>query len=55
MIAYPRDRLYEEMAYVAYHFHWSRDTLLRLDHHERRRWVKEIGAINTRLNALTEE
>jgi hypothetical protein len=47
---YPLDRLYEEVAYLAYHFHWPPDSLLDLDHAERRRWVDEVASINRRLN-----
>lgn len=50
MSGYPLDRLYEEVAYVAYHFHWPYDEILSLDHKERRRWVAEIATINERLN-----
>jgi len=46
MKAYPAMRLREEMAFIAYHFHWSRDDLLALEHAERRRWCREISAIN---------
>lgn len=55
MIVYPLDRLYEEMAYIAYHLHWPYDQILDLDHAERQRWVDEIAAINTRLNAMASE
>jgi hypothetical protein len=55
MIAYPVDALYEEAAYIAYHFHWDRDTILDLSHLERRRWVEEIAAINRRLAEHTQE
>lgn len=55
VIVYPLDRLYEEMAYIAYHFHWSWDELMHMDHRERQRWVDEIVAINTRLNSMEEE
>lgn len=48
-MTYASDRLYEEVAYVAYHFHWSRDEILDLEHAERRRFVEEIGQINTRI------
>lgn len=44
------DRLYEEISYVAYHFHWSHDELLDLEHPVRRRFVDEIGRINRRLS-----
>jgi hypothetical protein len=46
MKAYPVKALYEEMAFIAHHFHWSRDQLMRLEHRERRRWCREISAIN---------
>ena len=48
-MTYATERLYEEVAYVAYYLHWSRDDLLDLDHHERRRFVSEIAALNTRI------
>ena len=51
MIGYPSDRLFEEVAYIAYHFHWPHEEILSLDHGERRRWVEEIASINERLNA----
>ena len=44
------DRLYEELSYVAYHFHWSHEELLDLEHPVRRRYVDEIGRINERLS-----
>jgi hypothetical protein len=43
------DRLYEEISYVAYHFHWSLDDILDMDHRTRRRYVDEIARINRRL------
>ena len=54
VIVYPLARLYQEMAYIAHHFHWPYDQLMRLDHRERRRWVSEIAAINTRLDGVGE-
>ncbi|MFN8507100.1 MAG: DUF6760 family protein [Dehalococcoidia bacterium] len=50
MAGYPLDRVYEEVAYLAYHFHWPADTILEMDHAERRKWVAEVAAINSRLN-----
>jgi hypothetical protein len=47
---YPLRALYEEVAFVSYHFHWPPDDVLNLEHAERRRWVKEISAINERIN-----
>ena len=47
-MAYPRRQLYEEMAFIAFHFHWSREELMGLEHAERRRWCREISAVNRR-------
>lgn len=49
MKVYSQARLYEEMAFIALHFHWGRDELMRLEHAERRRWCKEISSINKML------
>jgi hypothetical protein len=38
------------MAFISYHFHWSRAEVMTLEHHERRRWVHEISSINGALN-----
>lgn len=50
MTGYPSDRLFEEVAYLAYYFHWPCDEILRLEHRERQRWVAEVARINRRLN-----
>lgn len=50
MMGYPRSRLLEEVAYIAYYFHWSHDEILNMDHRERNRWVAEISKINERLD-----
>ena len=44
------DRLWEEIAYVAYHCSWPLDDILDLEHPVRRRFTEEIGRINTRLS-----
>ena len=49
MKAYPLNQLYEEMAFIAYHFHWPSAELMALEHRERRRWCREISGINRRL------
>ena len=49
-MTYAADRLYEEVAYVAYHFHWSMSEILDLEHATRQRFVQEIAKINTRLS-----
>lgn len=47
---YPSDRLFEEVAYLAYYFHWPYDQIMQLEHAERLRWVAEVGRMNTRIN-----
>ncbi len=47
--------LYREVAFVAYHFHWSPDAVMNLEHFDRRRWVEEISAINQRMNEIETE
>ena len=42
----PTGRLYEEVAFVAYHFHWTLDAILDLEHPLRQRFVEEIRRIN---------
>lgn len=50
MIGYPLDRLYEEVAYIIYHFHWPLEAVLALEHRDRHAWAAQIAAINRRLN-----
>lgn len=50
MMRYPSDRLHEEVAYLGYHFHWSYNEIMNMDHRERQRWVAEVARINRRLN-----
>jgi hypothetical protein len=50
MTGYPSVQLYEEMAFIAYHFHWPHAELMALEHAERRRWCREISAINRHLD-----
>ncbi len=50
MTGYPSDRLFEEVAYLAYHFHWPYDQIMRLEHRERQQWVDEVARINRRLS-----
>ena len=49
-MTYGADRIYREVSYVAYHFHWPLDDLLDLDHRERLRYVDEIAEINNRIS-----
>jgi hypothetical protein len=47
---YPSQQLFEEVAYIAYHLHWSHEQIMQMDHRERRQWVQEVARINERLN-----
>ena len=49
VLAYPVDRMMEELAFVAYHFHWSHDDVVELEHADRRAWVARISDINERI------
>ena len=51
MKGYHLTQLYEEMAFIAYHFHWSSEELMTQEHAERRRWCHQISSINRRLDA----
>jgi len=42
--------LHEEVAYLAYHFHWPLDDILELEHNERQQWVAQVASINRRLS-----
>jgi hypothetical protein len=48
-VTYAAGRLVEEVAYVAYHFHWSLDVILDLEHPLRHRFIEQIGSINRRV------
>ena len=49
-MTYTPDELYRQVAYVAYHFHWSLDDILDLEHLSRRKFISEIAGINTRIS-----
>ena len=49
-MTYAPERIYEEVAYVAYHFHWSHDDILDLEHPTRKRFLEEIARINRRIS-----
>ena len=35
---------------MAYHFHWSHEEIMNMEHKERQRWVEEISKINRQLS-----
>jgi Family of unknown function (DUF6760) len=39
------ERLLQETARLAYHLHWPLDTILDLEHSDRRRFLAEAGAL----------
>lgn len=45
VLGYPSDQLHREVALIAYHFHWSLEEILSLEHLDRHRWVTEIAAV----------
>lgn len=34
------------MAFIAYHFNWSLEDILAIEHGDRRRWCEQISRIN---------
>ena len=50
IVGYPLERIYEEVAFIAYYLHWPHDDLMQLPHGERRRWCREVGRINKQLS-----
>jgi hypothetical protein len=49
-VTYAADRLHEEAAYLAYHFHWALDDILDLEHHDRLRYVAAVARITTSID-----
>jgi hypothetical protein len=47
-VTYAADRVWEEVAYVAYYLHWDLDRILDLEHPVRTRVITEIGRIHSR-------
>ena len=49
IVGYPRERVYEEVAFLGYYLHWNSDTILDMSHSERRTWCEEVSKINQQL------
>ena len=47
--------IYREVAYIAYHFNWSRNEIMQMPHGERRKWIEEIANINKQINSNAEK
>ena len=50
VLGYPLDQISEEVAFIAYHFHWAHEEIMSLEHADRRDWVTHISSINRRMN-----
>lgn len=50
VVGYPLERIYEEVAFIAYHFHWSHDEIMQMPHDERKRWCQQVNRINRNIN-----
>ncbi|MCC5950083.1 MAG: hypothetical protein JJT89_16660 [Nitriliruptoraceae bacterium] len=48
MQRYPTDTLWDELTFLAFHLGWSLDDLLDLEHHDRRRLVARVAALDAR-------
>jgi hypothetical protein len=38
--------LLEDVGYIAYHFHWSHEQIMGMEHRDRQQWVDQISQIN---------
>jgi hypothetical protein len=48
ILGYPLGQLTEEVAFIAYYFHWPHNDIVNLEHLDRRQWVSRISEINRR-------
>jgi hypothetical protein len=44
--------MHEEVAYIAYYFHWPLKDILELEHRDRCRWAEKIAEINRKLTEV---
>jgi hypothetical protein len=49
-MTYAAEQLYSEVAYVAYYFHWSEESILDLEHPTRQQYLAQISRINEQIN-----
>ncbi|MGZ4699615.1 MAG: DUF6760 family protein [Ilumatobacteraceae bacterium] len=49
-MTYAPAQLVDEVAYVAYYFHWPLETILAMEHPLRRTFINAIGDINREIN-----
>ncbi|WP_343834752.1 DUF6760 family protein [Bacillus horti] len=55
MVSYPIDKIYEEVGFIAYYFHWSQEEIMNMEHRDRRKWCDEISKINRNVNGVEEK
>jgi hypothetical protein len=48
-LVYPLEKLRAEVAFIAYHLHWSLAEILSFSHRERVAWVGQVSSINKRI------
>jgi hypothetical protein len=53
ILSHPVQPIVDEVAFIAYHFHWSQEEIMRMEHADRHRWVEAISSINTSMNGDT--
>lgn len=46
IVGYPLDRLRQEVAALALRFHWSYETIMNMEHRERRMWTQELARLS---------
>jgi hypothetical protein len=44
--------MFEEIAFIAYYFHWPLQDILDLEHKDRRQWVEQVTRINQQMNGV---
>jgi len=47
---YPLPQLQEEVAFIAYYLHWDHDSVMQMEHQDRRDWVRQISSLNQKVN-----
>jgi hypothetical protein len=50
ILSHPVQPIVDEVAFIAYHFHWSHEEIMRMEHADRQHWVDAISSINTSMN-----
>ncbi|MBR3570946.1 MAG: hypothetical protein IKN96_09165 [Oscillibacter sp.] len=43
------------MTFLSYYLHWSRREVMNLPHLERRRWCREVSAVNEKISGPSKQ